>query len=240
MRNFSTLALAALLAACGTGHAATTDADPANLASVGTIAEEAADLNSESFAVVNAATEDAQSADSDSYPDGHLPRNWAHQQGDIVVLVDQGLSFAQPDLHPYRYIDFGLPRATAIRGVSMMRGRPTGSGRTQHCRGGPMDFTSFGALVLNFRHGRFVGWVLNPGARPAIETDLGLGIGTPRAEVGYGGEDLTSTRGSPRGPQFEVGGIGGFLGSNRSNARVTGLYAGATCFARTPPQPPEG
>jgi hypothetical protein len=235
MRNISTLALAVLLAACGTGHAAEIGANQDN-AAIAPTASEAEVPNDEpaGTAAMNAAADPAYIAESER-TSGHLPANWAHQAGDILILEGGGFSFAQPGLHPYRYIDFRLPRATAVRAVSMMRGRPTGSGRTLHCRGGPMDFTAFGALVLNFRQGRFVGWVLNPGARPLIETDLGLGIGTPREQVGYGGEDLESTRNTPLGPQFEVSGIGGYLSSNRPNARVTRLYSGATCFARTPP-----
>lgn len=237
MRNILALTVSALLTGCGSGHAAPVGADQSNTASVEpNSVMEAVDSDFGASAVVNAATDPAYMAEAAAH-DGHLPANWAHQRGDILVLQDGGFSFAQPGLHPYRYIDFRLPRATVLRGVSIIRGRPTSSGRKPQCRGGPMDFTAFGALVLNFRHGAFVGWELSRPATPRIETFLGLGVGTPRAWAGYGGEDVTSTRNSPRGPQFEVGGIGGFLSSSRPDARVTGLYAGETCFARTPPQP---
>jgi hypothetical protein len=239
MRNFLILAASAALAACGSGHAATMDAAQANAAE--TEAMSAASLvenDSSDHAVMNAAADPSYIAESER-SSGHLPVNWAHQPGDILILEGGGFSFAQPGLHPYRFIDFRLPRDTVVRAVTIIRGRPSGSGRDLRCRGAPMDFTAFGALVLNFRHGRFVGWVLNPGARPLIETDLGLGIGTPRDQVGYGDEDLTSTRNTPLGPQFEINAIGGYLSSNRPNARVTRLYSGATCFARTPPDRPE-
>ena len=125
---------------------------------------------------------------------------------------------------------------TVVRAVTIIRGRPSGSGRDLRCRGAPMDFTAFGALVLNFRHGRFVGWVLNPGARPLIETDLGLGIGTPRDQVGYGGEDLTSTRNTPLGPQFEVSAGGLWLGQVDlawPESRLVVEYEGAYHFEGT-------
>jgi len=238
MRHFSILAVSVLLAACGIGNAASRSADQADPVSVqvnsGAEAEAEAEA-AQGIGAMNAAITNASMAEADLYPDGHVPANWYHMIGDILVLEGGGFSFAQPGLHPARYIDFGLPRATVIDAVTIIRGRPSGSGRIARCAGGPLDFTAYGALVLNFRHDRFVGWVLNPGARPSIETDLGLGIGTPRDQVAYGDEDPTYIGNSPRGPQFEVAEIGGFLSSNRPNARVTRLYSGATCFARTPP-----
>ena len=235
MRNYLVLAVSAMLTACGVGNAAEIGADQSNEASAPAASEAEMSVNaSEGTAVTNAASDPAYLAESER-TSGHLHDNWAHQRGDKLILEGGGFSFAQPGLHPYRYIDFGLPRDTVVRAVTIIRGRPSGSGRVARCRSEPMDFTAYGALVLNFRHGRFVGWVLNPGARPLIETDLGLGIGTPRDQVGYGDQDLTSTRATTLGPQFEINEIGGYLSSNRPNARVTRLYSGATCFARTPP-----
>jgi len=231
MRNVLMLAVSAMLAACGVGNATTTGVNPAT--DQGASAPKGA-VNGADYSVGNAAADNVGTAGGDQYSDGHLPANWYHGAGDILILEGEGLSFAQPGLHPARFIDFGLTRDVVVRAVTMIRGRPSGSGRTMRCGGGPMDFTAFGAIVLNFRHGRFVGWVLNPGVRPLIETDLGLGIGTPRDQVGYGDQDLERVVDSPQGPRFEVNGIGGFLRSHRPDARVTRLYAGATCFAPTP------
>jgi len=236
MRNASMLAVSAILAACGVGNAASRGPDPANSVSAQSVSgAETANNESEEVGAVDAATENAAAADAYPSLDGHVPANWYHYRDDILILEGGGLSFAQPGLHPARFIDFGLPRAVVVNVVAMIRGRPSGRGRITPCVGGPMEFTAFGPLVLNFRRGRFVGWVLSPGARPRIETDLGLGIGTPRSEVEYGDEYPRYVGHSPRRAQFEVAEIGGFLSSNRPNARVTRLYSGATCFARTPP-----
>lgn len=241
LRSLAILAVSAMLSACGVGNAADREGSPAGSVSAQTNSDSGADLNQyESFALTNAAAEDAQGADPDLYPDGHLPANWNHMPGDRILIESEGLSISQPGLHPARFIDFGLPRDVVVRAVAIIRGRATRSGRTVRCRGGPMDFTAFGPLILNFRHGRFVGWILNPGSRPIIEADLGLSTGIPREWVGYGDDDLRIIGRSQGRVQFEVGGIGGFLGSNRPHARVTRLYAGATCFARTPTVPRDG
>jgi len=235
LRALAVLIVATMLSACGVCKAADRDGGPAGSVSSQTNSNSDAAVNlSESDAVTNAAADDVESAQTDNYPDGHLPANWNHMPGDRVLIESEGLSISQPGLHPSRYIDFGLPRDVVVRAVSIMRGRATGSGRTARCAHGPMDFTAFGPLILNFRHGRFVGWILNPGSRPVIEADLGLTTGIPREWVGYGDDDVRIISRSRRRVQFEVGGIGGFLAGNRPHARVTRLYAGATCFARTP------
>src|SRR5438132_12513701 len=98
MRNILALTVSALLAGCGSSHAAPIGADQANAASVeANSVTEAVDSDFGASAVSNAATDPGYMAEAAAH-DGHLPANWAHQRGDILVLQDGGFSFTQPGL----------------------------------------------------------------------------------------------------------------------------------------------
>src|SRR5262245_11668376 len=113
---------------------------------------------------------DAAGAKSAIKPGGdpHTPAGWHRYPGDVIRITGEGLAFTQSGLHPARFIDFGLRREDVDKEVRRMRGAPTGRGRVARCRGGAMEFTTFGKLRLNYRKGRFVGWVLDEGAAPPV------------------------------------------------------------------------
>ena len=87
-----------------------------------------------------------------------------------------------------------------------------------------MDFVSFGDLQLGFQQGKFAGWSLS-GTKPALRTAGGLTVGAPRSALG----DAPVDEQSSIGPEFDIGGVGGFLDDQN---RVMSLWAGYPCQFR--------
>ena len=145
--------------------------------------------------------------------------------GQELRLIPGGLASGAPGLHTNRIFEFGMPRAEVVAAVAAIRGRATGSDANRECGAGPMEFTSFGTLTLNFQNGLFVGWSLDgpPGAQP-IEEEYGLGIGTTRADLTDGDRDDADET-STLGVEFDAGGIHGLLGTNAPDA-VVPTYGG--------------
>lgn len=98
------------------------------------------------------------------------------------------------------------------------------------CGAGPMDFSRYGALSLNFQDGKFVGWYLE-GASD-LETAEGAELGMSKADL----EKLykvTPVEDSTLGDEFTTGdGSGGWLGGFFEGGKVSSLYAGTNCFFR--------
>lgn len=120
---------------------------------------------------------------------------------------------------------FGMARAEAVAAATAAFGAPSGSGHNDECGEGPMDFVSFGGLQLGFQEGRLAGWSMS-GARPALRTARGIGIGSLRSALGGVSVDEQSSL----GPEFEIEGVGGIL--DESGARVEALWAGLACQFR--------
>ena len=138
--------------------------------------------------------------------------------GSILRLSPQGLATAQPGLHSANLIAFDQPRAQVVAAVAAIRGEPTGTSENDQCGAGPMGFTEFGPLTLNFQQGRFVGWELSGAADPPIEEEYGLGIGTSRADLEQSDQGPATIEESSLGTEFDFGGIGGLLSSDAPGA----------------------
>ena len=148
-------------------------------------------------------------------------------------LSPDGLAAGMPGLHTNQSFRFGMPKAEIVAAVAAMRGWETQSEANGECGAGPMEFTRFGKLTLNFQNGRFVGWSLEgPRGSEPIEEEYGLGIGTPRAEVAAIDSDEVRFETTARGVEFDAGGIHGLLSSNAPDATVTALWAGTNCQYR--------
>jgi hypothetical protein len=146
-----------------------------------------------------------------------------------------GLSAGSRGLHPSSTWEFGLPRPEILRVIAAIRGPATGRDRNARCRGGPMDFTHFGPLTLNFQHGRWVGWSLaGRETDEAIQSEYGIGLRVRREYVlGFDFEEGEgSVRHTRRGTEFVVDDLHGLLSGPGRRARVTYLWAGANCAFR--------
>jgi hypothetical protein len=165
---------------------------------------------------------------------GEAPVNArAGLNGQELRLIAGGLASGTPGLHTNRIFEFGMPKAAIVAAVAAIRGPATGSDANGECGAGPMEFTRFGTLTLNFQNGRFVGWSLDgPRAAQPIEEEYGLGIGTPRAELTDGDAGEARIETSPLGVEFDADGIHGLLDSNAPEAIVTALWAGTNCHFR--------
>jgi hypothetical protein len=104
---------------------------------------------------------------------------------------------------------------------------------SNECGAGPMDSAQFLGLTLNFQDGRFVGiFVQGP---PGIATLGPLTVGLSRSEA----ERLARIAMMPDstlGQEFAYpdtdGMAGGFFDGTSPGAKISGLYAGITCFFR--------
>ncbi len=153
--------------------------------------------------------------------------------GQELRLISGGLASGAPGLHTNAILPFGRPKAEIVAAVAAIRGAPTGRDANGECGAGPMDFVHFDGLRLNFQHGRFVGWSVNPpaGAQP-LQDEWGLGLGTTRASLTDGDQDPATIESSTLGVEFDAGGIGGLLSSDAPDATVTTLWAGTNCQFR--------
>ena len=132
-----------------------------------------------------------------------------------------------------RLLAFGTPRAQAEEAVGRAFDHPPERTRNEECGAGPMDFTAYGPLQLNFQDGGFVGWFLDGAGPSAID---GIGIGSTRAQV-RSSRTLTMIPDSTLGEEFALGelteeSIGGFFDGPGAQAKVTQLFAGINCFFR--------
>lgn len=153
--------------------------------------------------------------------------------GRELRLIAGGLASGTPGLHTNRIFEFGMPKAEIVAAVAAIRGPATGSAANGECGAGPMEFTRFGTLTLNFQGGRFVGWSLDgPRATQPIEEEYGLGIGTARAHLTDGDAGEARIETSTLGVEFDAGGIHGLLSSDAPDAIVTSLWAGTNCQFR--------
>lgn len=132
---------------------------------------------------------------------------------------------------PARTIAFGAPRSEAVAAVSAILGPASEEGSNEECGAGPMQFTHFGTLSLNFQNDAFVGWFLRRPARtPPLRSATGVGIGTPRDQIVGEGQGPLEVSETSIGTQFEVGGIFGLLSGPEPDAAVTDLWAGTNCI----------
>lgn len=156
-----------------------------------------------------------------------------------LALDGEGLRLVDPQSGSTSLIAFGSPREAVERAVVTALGQPGYRGRNEECPAGPTDILAYGDLTLDFHRGRFVAWTLSdrPGASPPLTTMDGITLGTTRAEVERSRaltliEDSTLEGEFAFGDGSISGAGGGFLSGTGTQARITGLFAGANCFFR--------
>jgi hypothetical protein len=146
-------------------------------------------------------------------------------------LASGGLLALPPGGGPGNRVDFGTPAGAAIEAVSAVLGSPTQRGANEECGAGPMEFSEFGTLTLNFQNGTFVGWSLaGPPRSPPLRSATGVGIGTARDQIMGEGEGPLRVSETSLGTQFDARGIIGLLSGPQPDATVTRIWAGTNCI----------
>jgi len=147
-------------------------------------------------------------------------------------IGDWGLSAGFHQLHSIEDWEFGIPRAEILAHVVAIRGPATRPDDSAECAGGPMQFSHFGTLTLNFRDGRWVGWSLSGTEADApIRNEWGVGLASPREEVNALAMDGDVVTMVQRGneAEFTVGRMHGTLSDATPDAIIKTLWAGAIC-----------
>lgn len=133
-----------------------------------------------------------------------------------------------------RRFAYGAGRSAVDTAAEAALGQSGARSAIGECGAGPMEFTQFGRLKLNYQDGRFVGWFAE--ADPALVTSDGI-------RPGIRLRDLQATRSakfvsdSTLDREFNYLAadgetIGGFAAGDGRDARVESLYAGVNCFFR--------
>lgn len=151
-----------------------------------------------------------------------------------LTLVHDGLMLVPGQGDPPRSFAFGTPRAAVEDLAGRLVGAVTNRSRNDECGAGPIDFTEYGSLTLNFQDDRFVGWFAGEGTR--VPTADGVVPGVTRAHL-ESTLTVAMILDTTLEGEFEYAGrggaaIGGFLDGDGQDARVTALYAGTNCFFR--------
>jgi hypothetical protein len=153
-----------------------------------------------------------------------------------VSLDGEGLRFVEKASGKASLLAFGIPRAEAEAALARVAGEADDRSTNDECGAGPMDFTRYDAMTLNFQGDKFVGWFLGnePGAGQ-YSTMSGIGIGTTRAKAAES-VSIVDIEDSTLGEEFSIGGgeqaIGGMFAAPGASATIDALFAGANCFFR--------
>lgn len=153
-----------------------------------------------------------------------------------VSLDGEGLRFIDKSSGKASLLAFGVPRAQAETALANVAGQADDRSTNDECGAGPMQFTRYDAMTLNFQDDKFVGWFLGnePGAA-AYSTMSGIAIGTTRAKAGES-VSIVDVEDSTLGEEFSIGSgdnaVGGMFAAPGDAAQIDALFAGVNCFFR--------
>jgi hypothetical protein len=161
------------------------------------------------------------------------PAHWAPKPVSKAVLDAQGVTFDSPAGKTQEFV-FGAARGEVDALAERMFGPADERTRFDECGAGPMEFSRYGALTLNFLDGKLVGWLAREG--PQVVTSDGIRPGTFM-------RDLKVARSARMIPDSTLEGefdylaadghpIGGFVVGEGRDAKIASLYAGVNCFFR--------
>lgn len=148
----------------------------------------------------------------------------------VLRLEGDGLRLVAAD-DTERLLAFGDAREAVEAAVSPVLPDKPERLSNEECGAGPVQFTRFGGLSLNFQDGGFVGWYADD--KVALATGAGVRIGMSRKDAEGAVSEPFIVEDSTLGTEFMIGGgesgwVGGFLEGDK----VSGLYAGTNCFFR--------
>lgn len=153
-----------------------------------------------------------------------------------VSLDGEGLRFVDKAGGKTSLLAFGVPRAQAEAALANVAGKEDDRSTNEECGAGPMEFTRYDAMTLNFQDGKFTGWFLGnePGA-DAYSTTSGIAVGTTRARAKES-VTIVDIEDSTLGEEFSIGTgdklIGGMFAAPGDAAPIDALFAGVNCFFR--------
>lgn len=153
-----------------------------------------------------------------------------------VALDGAGLRFIDKGSGKASLLAFGTPRAQAESALERVAGAADDRSANEECGAGPVQFTRFDAMTLNFQDGRFVGWFLGDEAgATAYSTVSGIAIGATRAKAAQS-VSIIPVEGSTLGEEFRIGtgndAMGGLFAAGGNDERIEALFAGTNCFFR--------
>lgn len=171
---------------------------------------------------------------ADGVPDvvGDAPADSATARPDpaasaALAIEGDGLRVFVVSTGSARPIPFGTSAHAALDVLARVQGEPFERSENDDCA---IVYASWrDGLTIWLQRERFVGWSVR-GADAPYSTASGIGIGSTRAELA-GAYDVKIAQTS-LGTEFTAGGLAGVLESERMDARITHLWAGATCIAR--------
>lgn len=132
-----------------------------------------------------------------------------------------------------RPIAFGSPMSVAVDAARKAYGEPKAVTTSEECGPGPLQISAFDGLTLASQDGKFVGWWLDASsATPPPTTDAGIGLGSTRGALEKAYPALESYADSSLGDEFTAGGFAGLSDGTGKLAKITHLWAGATCIMR--------
>lgn len=153
-----------------------------------------------------------------------------------VSLDGEGLRFVDKTSGKTSVLAFGVPRKQAEEALGRVAGTLDDRSTNEECGAGPMEFTRYDAMTLNFQDGKFVGWFLGnePGAS-FYTTMSGIGVGTTRAKAKES-VSIVDAKNSTLGEEFSIGTgdavVGGMFAEPGEAAKIDALFAGTNCFFR--------
>ena len=142
-----------------------------------------------------------------------------------LVLDGEGLRLASgASATP---LPFGTARDAVLEAVGQALGAPPSEqGRNEECGSGAQDYVGWkDGITLWFQDGGFVGW----DSKGKLASADGVGLGTQRDRITARELEVSETS---LGEEFSSGGISGLFASGAPDAKVTALWAGATCIFR--------
>ncbi len=132
-----------------------------------------------------------------------------------------------------RHFEFGTPRAVVEKAGDAWLGAGERSAN-EECGAGPMEFTRYAGLTLNWQDDKLVGWLAKPD--PAVVTTDGIMPGKLLRDLEVA-RSARSVEGSTLEGEFDYLAadghkIGGFATGTGRDATIESLYAGVNCFFR--------
>ncbi len=152
-----------------------------------------------------------------------------------LALSAEGLELVDPTTGVARHVLFGSDLAPLITVLNRVQRAAPERAHNDECGPGPLEFAIWpGGLNVLSQQGKFVGWSVNHGEqgrpKPTLATLSGIGIGSTRSELeaAYTAQVTETTLGT----EFAAGELYGVLGSAKPDARITAMWAGASCVFR--------